>query len=235
MFSPDFLPQLKQLAGRCLAETGLPLVTLSYAQSLDGSISHQHGLPLSLSGPESLEFTHRLRDAHDAVLVGIGTVLADDPRLTVRSIEGKDPRPVVLDSRLRLPSSARLWSHPLPPWIFCGKEAHPEARRALEARGAQVQTVPQASGRYLDLVAVLAALGERGVAGLMVEGGAEVITSFLSAGLVDRVVVTIAPVFVGGVRALQGRLEAMPGLYGLESGQYGRDVIVAGSFERKSS
>ncbi|HEX9595492.1 MAG TPA: RibD family protein, partial [Anaerolineales bacterium] len=83
-----------------------PTVTLSYAQSLDGSIALHRGEPLTLSGPESMAMTHRLRAAHDAILVGIGTVISDDPQLNVRLVEGRNPQVVVLDSRLRLPLTA---------------------------------------------------------------------------------------------------------------------------------
>ncbi|MCK4899238.1 MAG: RibD family protein, partial [Anaerolineales bacterium] len=85
-----------------------PLVTLSYAQSLDGSIAVRRGSPLSLSSPEAMTLTHRLRAAHETILVGIGTVLADNPRLTVRLVEGRNPQPIILDSHLRLFLDANL-------------------------------------------------------------------------------------------------------------------------------
>ncbi len=85
---------------RSLARTDRPAITLSYAQSLDGSLTTRRGRPLALSGPESYQLTHHLRADHDAILVGIDTVLADDPRLTVRGVRGEAPQPVVLDSRL---------------------------------------------------------------------------------------------------------------------------------------
>src|SRR5512133_2370683 len=98
------LEELLSDAGR----EGRPLVTLSYAQSLDGSLAAQRGTPLALSGPQSMELTHRLRAAQDAILVGIGTVLSDNPRLTVRLVEGSQPQPVILDSHLRFPLNANL-------------------------------------------------------------------------------------------------------------------------------
>jgi riboflavin-specific deaminase-like protein len=85
-----------------------PFVTLSYAQSLDGSIALHNHAPLSLSGPESLCLTHQLRSMHDGILIGIGTVLSDDPQLTVRHWVGHNPQPIVLDSQLRIPAKARL-------------------------------------------------------------------------------------------------------------------------------
>lgn len=232
MAPTDFLLALKQQAAALWSETGRPLVTLSYAQSMDGSISHVRGQPLALSGPESLAYTHRLRDAHDAILVGIGTVLADDPRLTVRSIAGKDPQPVILDSRLRIPMQARLWGHPRRPWIFSAPGPDPARKAGIQARGGAVHEIPSSSGRFLDLSAVLDRLGALQVRSLMVEGGAAVITSFLSSGLVDQVAITIAPLFVGGVRLLEERLAAMPTLRDVRSAQFGRDTIVFGAFEK---
>ncbi len=89
-------------------QTGRPLVSLCYAQSLDGSLAARGGKTLRLSGPESMALTHRLRAAHDAILVGIGTILADNPSLTVRYAAGKNPQPVILDSSLRFPLNANL-------------------------------------------------------------------------------------------------------------------------------
>ena len=181
--------------------TGRPLVTLSYAQSLDGSIAARSGHPLALSGSESLVLTHRLRAAHDAVLVGIGTVLADNPRLSVRLAPGPHPQPVVVDSRLRFPSYANLLRHPRPPWIATGEGAEPRRRAALENAGALVFAVASQNG-WMDLASLLQRLGDRGLNCLMVEGGAQIITSFLSARLVDQVVITVAPMLVGGLRVV---------------------------------
>ncbi len=100
-----------------------PYVTLSYAQSLDGSITARRGEPLAISGPESLEMTHRLRAEHDAILVGIGTLLADDPRLSVRLVAGADPQPIIVDSRLRFPLNARILLDGRSPWIATTEEA----------------------------------------------------------------------------------------------------------------
>ena len=115
--------------------TGRPLVTLSYAQSLDGSIADRPGRPLSLSGSQSMILTHGLRASHDAILVGIGTVLADNPRLNVRLVTGKSPQPVIVDSRLRFPPYANLLRHGRAPWIVANEGADPERREALEAIG----------------------------------------------------------------------------------------------------
>ncbi|MBK8988527.1 MAG: GTP cyclohydrolase II [Chloroflexi bacterium] len=184
---------------------GRPFITLSYAQSLDGSITAYRGQPLALSGPQSMAFCHHLRAQHDAILVGINTILADDPHLTVRLVPGKNPQPIVLDSHLRFPLTANLLCHhpDCPPWIATTAQAHPTRRQALEAAGAQLFTLPSDPLGRVDLPVLLAQLAERGVQTLMVEGGARVITSFLDLHLADRVAVTIAPLLVGGLHAVE--------------------------------
>jgi 3,4-dihydroxy 2-butanone 4-phosphate synthase/GTP cyclohydrolase II len=177
-------------------------VTLSYAQSLDGSLTSQRGSPFSLSGGESLTLTHRLRAAHDAVLVGIGTVLADNPRLTVRLVEGNQPLPVILDSRLRCPLDANLLKGPRRPWIATLEDASGTRKADLEAAGAQVLHLPPDDSGHVRLPALLECLAGLGINSLMVEGGGEVISAFLSQRLVDQVVLTIAPLFLGGYRAV---------------------------------
>src|SRR5687768_4642967 len=106
-----------------------PVVTLSYAQTLDGSLALP-GRQLIISSPESMKMTHELRAAHDGLLVGIGTVLIDDPRLTVRLADGRNPQPVVLDSRLRMPLTANLLKHPdRRPWL-AATDPDPERQSA---------------------------------------------------------------------------------------------------------
>jgi 3,4-dihydroxy 2-butanone 4-phosphate synthase/GTP cyclohydrolase II len=179
-------------------------VTLSYAQSLDGSITAKRGETLALSGPDSRARTHELRAAHDAILVGIGTLLADDPRLTVRHAEGAHPQPVVLDSALRFPSNAKLLSHPtLRPWVVTTPRADYADETRIEEAGGHVIRVAAGRDGRVDLSAMLDALHGRGVRSLMVEGGAAIITSFLAAELVDRVAITVAPVYVGGLNAVE--------------------------------
>jgi 3,4-dihydroxy 2-butanone 4-phosphate synthase/GTP cyclohydrolase II len=230
---PDrYFEDLRRVSREHHGRTGRPLVTLSFAQSLDGSISLRRGEPLALSGPQSLAFTHRLRGAHDAILVGIGTVLADDPRLTARDTDGGNPRPVVLDSNVRIPNKARLWAHPCGPWVFARAGIPAEGRDAVAARGGRLFEAPRSHGGLLDLPAVLAELGRNEIRSLMVEGGAAVITSFLAAGLADRAAITIAPVFVGGLRALEAGPAKRSGLVDVEAYQVGADVVLTGIFEQ---
>lgn len=204
-----------------------PTVTLSYAQGLDGSITTKQGEPTTISGEETLLLTHQLRAQHQAILVGIGTVLADDPRLTVRLVEGTSPQPIILDSQLRLPLDATLWQHIHAPLVFTAPDADPTKKQALQEKGAEVVSVAVVNGR-LSLPAILTHLAQRGVHSLMVEGGATVLTSFLQARLVDKVVLTIAPTFLGGFRGV-GQLEgALPRLKQVQYQTIGEDIVVSG-------
>ena len=184
--------------------SGRPLVTLSFAQSLDGSLTAQRGQPTQISGPASQHMTHRLRAMHRCILVGIGTVLVDNPRLTVRLAPGENPQPVVLDSNLRTPPQARVvTAHPKPAWIAAVQVSDPGRQLALENAGGRVLILPEDQQGRVDLSSLLDCLGELGVSSLMVEGGAAVISSFLTHSLVDLVVLTISPVFLGGLKSLE--------------------------------
>lgn len=171
---------------------GRPFVTLKAALSLDGRIAAADGQSRWITGPEAREAGHRLRDGHDAVLVGSGTLLADDPALNTRVEGGRDALPVILDSALRLPAGARVLSAGRRPLVYCGVDA---PRRPVAA---DVVAVPRGPGG-LDLHAVLSDLARRGVESVLVEGGSRVHRSFLDLGVVDRLDLFIAPkVLVGG-------------------------------------
>ena len=214
-----------------------PFVTVSYAQSLDGSIAALPGHPLVLSGVESAALAHGLRALHDAILVGIGTILSDDPLLTVRLVEGRDPQPVVLDSRLRFPLNARMLKHgSRPPWVVTGRKGETGRIEALEGRGIRVMGVTRDRNGQIDLPALMAALRELGIKSLLVEGGAQVITSFLAARLVDQVVITIAPLMVGGLRAPDGPVKrkgsSYPRLKNVRYERVGEDLVLRGDLGR---
>jgi 3,4-dihydroxy 2-butanone 4-phosphate synthase/GTP cyclohydrolase II len=196
-------PLFDRLAAQETGRGALPFVTLSYAQSVDGSIAVRPSQPFALSSRESFEMTHLLRSRHDALLVGINTVLVDDPRLTVRLCAGDNPQPVVLDSRLRFPDDARLLAHPdRHPLLFTTASAPAGDIARLEARGAHIHVMPRDTLGRVDLIAALQGLAQRGVKHLMVEGGATVLNSFLLARLVDYCVITVVPKLIGGVRAM---------------------------------
>ena len=219
-------------------DSGRPLVTLSYAQSLDGCIAARRGQPLALSGKDAQVFTHTLRAAHDAILVGIGTVLADNPRLTVRWVEGRDPQPVILDSRLRFPLDANLLREGRSaPWIAILSNANPQKRARLEAAGVRFFEIPAEANGRIHLAALLERLGALSIDSLMVEGGAQVISAFLTADLVDQVAITIAPVFLGGLRAVETQqpLPMLPRLQDVGYERKGDDLVVWGKLTRGAS
>jgi GTP cyclohydrolase II len=204
-----------------------PFVTLSYAQSLDGSIATEPGKPCALSSRAALVMTHALRACHQALLVGVETILADDPRLNVRYVAGEDPRPVILDSYLRFPPTARVLSASRQkPWLFTSDAASEVRAKRLQSLGIRLFRVPEEAPGRLDLIAVLRCLARAGIGTLMVEGGGCVIQAFLRRQLVDYCVLTIAPRFVGGVKAIAARMEVL--LVNLRYQPLGGDMIVFG-------
>jgi GTP cyclohydrolase II len=226
----DVVRSMLDMAEEHRRRTGRPFITMSYAQSLDGSIADRPGRPLALSGEASMAMTHGLRAAHDAILVGIGTVLADNPRLNVRLVDGTDPQPIVVDSRLRFPPYANLLKNGRSPWIATNAGADPERQQALEAAGARVLVLPGNNG-WVDLAGLLEILGSKGINSLMVEGDAQIITSFLASRLVDQVVLTIAPLLVGGLRVVDHMgpsLRRFPRLRHLTYQQLGDDLVLRG-------
>lgn len=206
-----------------------PFITLAYAQSLDGSIAGQGRRPLSLSGPSSLQLTHELRAAHDAILVGIGTVLSDDPQLNVRLVSGSDPQPIVVDSRLRLPDDSQLMQNGRGTWLAATLAAAEKDVARARDRGVEVLRTKALENGWVDLDALVVCLAKRGVSHLLVEGGARILTSFLQARLVDYVVITVSPQFIGGVPALcRNELSPFPRLRSWRTERMGEDLIVAG-------
>jgi riboflavin-specific deaminase-like protein len=216
-----------------------PLVTLHFAQSLDGRIGLGPGSERAiLSSDEGIVGAHRARSEHDAVLVGIETVLHDDPRLNARGIERSQPLRVVLDSELRLPLGARLLTPDAEAGkvlIFgCAERAASARRRDLEAKGALVVLTSSDRNRQVALGEALDALGARGVKRLLVEGGAKVLTSFLRAGLAQRAEVEIAPLWLGapatpglcelGITELGGALR----LDRIDVSRLGQNVLLRG-------
>lgn len=222
--------------------SGLPHVTLKAALTLDGQIATATGQSQWITGPASRERAHRLRDRSDAILVGIETVLADNPRLTTRLAAGggEDPLRVVLDSRLRTPPQAAvLQPNPAGATLIATTDAAPlAAEEALRARGAEV--VRCGAGAQVDLARLLKLLGERGVQSLLLEGGGRLNHAFWQAGLVDRVVFFLAPLLLGGVGrpVLAGAgspaLELATRLGDVRVERVGDDILIEGEVGRCS-
>jgi GTP cyclohydrolase II len=227
---------LRKRAARHHQTTGWPFVTLTYAQSIDGSISATRGSQLQISGPETKQFTHQLRSVHASILVGIGTVLADNPKLTARRVQGRNPQPVVLDGHARLPLDCDLLHHPTHrPWVAV-LDTIPSAKiEPIADAGASVIRLPADEQGHISISALLDALGKREIASVMVEGGAQVISSFLRARLVNQVILTIAPIFVGGLNAVENIGTPFPRLTDLTVEQMGTDLVVWGTPDWASS
>jgi GTP cyclohydrolase II len=185
------------LMGTVASRPERPYVMLKYAQTLDGRIATCTGDARWISGEAERRISHSLRAGCDAVLVGIGTVLMDDPQLTVRMVPGASPLRVVLDSTLRVPDGAKVLDPDAVTVVVTTDRSIPERRRSLEKRGVAVRVVP-AGADGVDLPSALRMLRDEGVCSLMVEGGAKVITSLLSQRLVDRLVIGVAPKIIGG-------------------------------------
>ncbi|KAG0702725.1 dihydrofolate reductase-like domain-containing protein [Suillus ampliporus] len=222
-----------------------PLVTLTFAQSLDGKIAGRGGKQLILSGRESMLMTHWMRTKHDAILVGIGTALNDDPQLNSRHIPEDErpshlPRPVVLDANLRLGPDCKLLKNYRErkgrrPWVICDANLSLERKSILENAGARVIR------RFIMIPDLLKVLYNFGIKTLMVEGGATIIGSFLAESarpkpnaIIDTLIITIAPTLIGddGVSYGEGLSTAqVPSLKHIRTEVMGRDVVIVSALE----
>ncbi len=181
-----------------------PRVTIHYAQTLDGRIATCTGNSQWISGDGSLRLAHELRAAHQAVMVGVGTALVDNPRLTLRLAPGRSPLRIVADSTLRLPLDSHLLSDGEAHTLVATTSRAPRERiDAVRAAGAEVVVTDQDAAGRVELGDLFARLAERGVGSLLIEGGGCLITSALQQRLVDRLVVCIAPKLIGaGIEAI---------------------------------
>jgi diaminohydroxyphosphoribosylaminopyrimidine deaminase/5-amino-6-(5-phosphoribosylamino)uracil reductase len=224
-------------------QTHLPFVTLKYAMTADGKIATRTGSSFWITGPEARRHVAVLRSRTDAVVVGIGTVLADDPRLTARPEEFgvsdgpvHQPLRVVVDTCARLPESAKLVREsPAGTTLLCTTDRAPVDRlRRLEALGVEMLVVPSRDER-VDLCATMVALGGRSITSVLVEAGGTLAAGLIEAGLVDKVMAFVAPKIVGGGDALTpvegGGVSLMDRAIELRDPQWavlGRDAVLSG-------
>ena len=206
---------------------GRPLVTFKLATSLDGRIATASGESQWITGPPARERAHALRASHDAIMVGTGTVVADDPQLTCRlpGLGHRSPVRVVIDRHLRIPPAARIIAdaHLAPTWVVTLRSADPGRRAAFLANGVTLIDVNDDGEEQIDLAAALGALGERGITRLLVEGGARLAAAFFRARLVDRLVWVHAPLVIGG--------DGIPAIAGFDLAA----LVDARAFERLST
>ena len=186
-------------------ETGLPFVTIKYAQTLDGRIATATGQSQWISSAPSMKFTHKLRAEHDAILVGAGTVIKDNPELTVRLVRGRNPLRVIVDSALNIPQQSKVLQNlPQNKTIIATikKTGDPRFQR-LTNLGAEIITIAADKQGNVDLKKLLKMLAKRNISSVLIEGGAQIITSILINNLANRLVTIIAPKILGkGIEAV---------------------------------
>lgn len=223
--------------------TGLPFVLGKFAMSLDGKIATKTGDSKWISGEQSRRYVHTLRSQIDAIMVGVETIIRDDPQLTARAgLDGgqleKQPLRVVVDSAARTPPTARVLKLPGKTTIAVTSEADQGRRRKLVEAGAEILELPS-RGRVVDLEELLKVLGGRQIISLMVEGGAAVFGSLFEQSLVDKVLVFIAPIIIGGEGAknpVEGKgvekLSQATNLIRTRMESVGSDILVSGYVAR---
>ena len=220
--------------------TGLPLVTVKFAMSLDGKIATESGDSRWISGDEARKYVHSLRYTSDAIMTGVNTVLVDNPRLTARGCGGnggtarKQPLRVIVDGQGRTPLTARLFGEPGKTLLALGKLLTPGEKAAFAKVSAELLELPLAGGR-VDLGELLAVLGERKITSVLVESGGILLGSLFDGKLVDRVVAFIAPIIIGGKRAktaVSGKgVDKVIDSFRLESvslEKFGKDFMISG-------
>lgn len=218
--------------------SGLPFVLVKCAATLDGRLATRTGDSRWVTGAASRAHVHRLRQWADGIMVGVGTVLADDPSLTTRidGERGSDPTRIVLDTTLRMPPTAKMLAQPsdAATWIACGPDAAPDRRKALENAGARIIPCDLTDGG-IDLAALADQLGRMEITSLLIEGGGRVIASALAAGIVDKICFFYAPKILGGddgVPICRGEgpesMQASIPVHDMTVHRFDRDVMLSG-------
>ncbi len=215
--------------------TGMPFVTLKVAQTLDGKTATASGESKWITGDEARVEGHRLRDGNDAILVGINTVLRDDPSLTARIPSGRDPVRIIVDSTLRVPLNAKIIRQRSSASTIIATISSSKARtRNLQDAGAEVLLVKSAAGR-VDLRDLMKKLGDRGIMSVLIEGGSEIHASAIEAGIADKIAVFIAPMLMTGRDSLcsiggisPARLSQAVRLHNVSVRSIGQDFLVEG-------
>jgi len=215
-----------------------PFVILKAAATLDGRMATRNGDSKWISGEASRHLVHRWRDRVDGVLVGIGTVLKDDPMLTARIRKGRDPYRIVLDSRLKIPEEAKvIGTSPSKTIIVSTEKAPKDKIEKLEQKGVQILILDSKEGK-INLKSCLSKLGEIGMMSLMVEGGSQVNGSFLDEGLIDKLFLFLSPKIMGDPQALGifggkgvSSIQEAIALKEIKTRKMGEDILIESYFE----
>jgi diaminohydroxyphosphoribosylaminopyrimidine deaminase/5-amino-6-(5-phosphoribosylamino)uracil reductase len=214
-------------------KTGLPFITIKYAQTLDGRIATTTGESQWISSEASLKFTHQLRAAHDAILVGAGTVIKDNPELTVRLVHGRNPLRVIVDSELNISRQSKIFQNisSTPTLIATSKNASDPRFQRLAGSGTEIINIKADKNGNVDLKTLFKMLAGRNISSILIEGGAQIITSTLKDNLANRLITIIAPKIIGtGIEAVGDlnirKLEAAKKLSIQKVLRRGDDIIV---------
>ncbi|ODS31636.1 MAG: riboflavin biosynthesis protein [Candidatus Scalindua rubra] len=186
-------------------KSGMPYVTIKYAQTLDGRIATKTGDSQWISSEASLRYVHYLRSINGCIMVGVGTVTTDDPKLTVRHVKGRNPLRIIVDSKLRIPiKSSVLKDNNLHRTIIATTSKAPSGKvTAIKNLGAEILVMKKDRNGKVSLADLLKELGKREIMSVLVEGGTDIITSLLKANLVDKMIIPIAPRIIGkGLEAI---------------------------------
>ncbi|MBW2975260.1 bifunctional diaminohydroxyphosphoribosylaminopyrimidine deaminase/5-amino-6-(5-phosphoribosylamino)uracil reductase RibD [Candidatus Woesearchaeota archaeon] len=213
--------------------TKRPFVVVKAAMSLDGQIATRTGDSKYITGREARKFVHELRAEYDAVMVGANTVLKDDPKLNVRLVKGRNPKKIVVDTKLRIPINANIAKNdPSDLIIATSKKASKSKMKRLMQKGAHILTMGASNGK-IDLKELMKELGKREICSILVEGGAELNAEAIKSGIVDKVLFFISPQFIGkGLGALGdlgiNKVDRSIKLKKLDYKKIGRDILIEG-------
>ena len=223
--------------------TKMPFVTIKVAESLDGKIATRTGDSKWITGSRARKYAHRLRSQNDAIMVGINTILKDNPLLNVRGIsKKKDPIKVIVDSRLRVPARSRIFSSRSPAKVLIATTQTSRRKKMRSFQGHDVEIIKvKNNGKGVDLKALFRELAGRGVRSLLVEGGGRLIGSLLENKLVDKAYFFISPKIIGGKEAVTScegrgvaRINNAAGLKDIKIRHFGGDIMVEGYVHRNS-
>lgn len=213
-------------------KTKRPFVILKVAMSLDGKIATATGESKYITGKEARKYVHQIRSNVDAVMVGINTVMKDDPKLTPRAVKGKDPFKIVVDTTLKMPLSKKLLKDPLKLIIATTNKASKKKLKQFQQKGVKVLVTKSNKGR-VDLKELMKAMGKMEIASIMIEGGSELNASAIKEGVADKILLFSAPKLIGdGLGAIGNlgikKLDKAISLKNIETKKIGRDILVEG-------
>ena len=180
-------------------EEKIPYINLKIAQSIDGKITLSKRRQTWLTGVESKKYIHQLRAEYDAILVGAGTIKSDNPSLTVREVEGRNPYRIIVDGNLSSSINSKVFNSKQPEktWVFTSSKSDVRKRKKLETKGIRIFTLAQARNRRLDVKNIVKILAANKITSLMVEGGAEIFNQFVKYNLFDEIIILQAPIILG--------------------------------------